>query len=1339
MESLPSSSSRAPRYDARYGAFTPQQIDEEITKIALTSLGQNSPEEAWRLRLATSPSESPAIRYPIVVNELSRSIGRWRDLLFLRTAGDEDFDALRLELYKQLPPTPTAPPTGAEGIKQHILMQQLTKESYEKINTILDLLSNYDAEIEKVWTSKGFSAQTFDVRAIRKSFIGANLPSWKQELSLPDKALSPKCQEVFATAMSQLPNRVDNLHELCQDRAALLEEYHVLVTSCKPQDARSWWLLALGPTIARFLQPLQGSKWERQVLDSPGKASSTVATARNVLHNAKKLLEPLDVYKQSMAKDSEDLKVNSDTTPHIIDNLWPAIARALLQRVDLTDSEREFAIQIDLNTPRILITINAYRELFIRSAVRAVMEALEKSSPPPASSTLAWDLLYPQIVNELGRGLALMLPAFLDRPLDSQIGPSFVAAAAKDLMRRKNTKDSFLQRPGDLSALGELFARIFQQEYLDYYGQRYQLLTDRQQLQQTKDAISGAFGQEDLQPLLEATGLNSVPLPELDAENAPELSEEAMAQARDALNEADSLIGNTQALLQAFRKYLNDVTTTFSKRKLPLDRKAIIDRIRPAVPEILGWLSQQISPEEQSILSYSLPLLQLDSADQFENYLTENFDVFRNEVDFLKERICLLKADYAAELRAQAEDLEVPDIDDAVVDQLNFCEKHYLSGLRFDLDQVWNMTADDFEKQRTTIPERLDDVTKYLFGDENLTLVRATFGKRKQAAALLDDPEAVLRGKFSILDEETARVLDPILHEELQKQKSINLENLEDLKKTVCQRFNKRQLPILRQRIGEVNPNPTFIDRIIKDWEFIGNDIRDNSKLLDNETINKIIEKLRINADVVAELNKLKTKARSPEYQSVRVFLAQNLEWQKKLRTLTSKQREKFQDELNELFNGLLLEKTQKTPTVLHAEAGELKTLKTLGYNVKALQEAEEQGRLQVKADKWIDWMKNIDPAVDINEILTRLSPDQFKRRIKRYSKHLCLQACGVRPEEEDVCIQILDLMNEFQNTLRRWQSYTARRLTITGPQLQPFLDLLQNSKHREAAKLSDCITQEIFQEFTPRFRAVLQNPKEAQQELVAMRNDLCGKLRREKLLERYKSPDLEKNIDDELKWFAANADHCVCQFTQGWDDEQEVLGGGVCLALSVRFLRDKVFQQQIQQGSSSQAFDDTSRIEAKDRFFQAMYKSQGKLGGDDLEYNKAFLDGNGLTEITIQPEPPNAIEIEGLQDILASPDVARALEKSEYGCILVLGGEESGHAIAVQIDLKKNLYRFFDPNYGVFEYGSQDELAKNLDSLVNTFYSYRWFRIEQPIPKSPTPPTPTPPPSPPLPTAPPA
>lgn len=54
---------------------------------------------------------------------------------------------------------------------------------------------------------------------------------------------------------------------------------------------------------------------------------------------------------------------------------------------------------------------------------------------------------------------------------------------------------------------------------------------------------------------------------------------------------------------------------------------------------------------------------------------------------------------------------------------------------------------------------------------------------------------------------------------------------------------------------------------------------------------------------------------------------------------------------------------------------------------------------------------------------------------------------------------------------------------------------------------------------------------------------------------------------------------------------------------------------------------------------------------------------------------------------------------------VLALYGPDGGHAINIQFDSSRNVFRFIDDNLGICEFNSIDEFATEFYSYMNIYY----------------------------------
>jgi hypothetical protein len=175
--------------------------------------------------------------------------------------------------------------------------------------------------------------------------------------------------------------------------------------------------------------------------------------------------------------------------------------------------------------------------------------------------------------------------------------------------------------------------------------------------------------------------------------------------------------------------------------------------------------------------------------------------------------------------------------------------------------------------------------------------------------------------------------------------------------------------------------------------------------------------------------------------------------------------------------------------------------------------------------------------------------------------------------------------------------------------------------------------------------------------------------------------------------WLSSNERHIVKPYSQA-DDEDRNLGGGTCYQNALD--RQKMLQREPAVSASKIPMGSTM----DGRFAQLRLFRAGASGNleecDRLEQGAIAERGLKLTENRLQATHGK----EAVEQLIS------VAKNDADPFILSMWPEEgAGHAINVQIDTQRNLFRFIDDNVGICEYPSQEAFAAGLSGLLSTFY----------------------------------
>lgn len=236
--------------------------------------------------------------------------------------------------------------------------------------------------------------------------------------------------------------------------------------------------------------------------------------------------------------------------------------------------------------------------------------------------------------------------------------------------------------------------------------------------------------------------------------------------------------------------------------------------------------------------------------------------------------------------------------------------------------------------------------------------------------------------------------------------------------------------------------------------------------------------------------------------------------------------------------------------------------------------------------------------------------------------------------------------------------------------------------------------------------------------------NDLLLTKTTKELIDDYVNNEHINELNERF-WFKNNYEYCVQNYNQALDIHGN-LKNGVCLSnafyrSSILLKNECVDSRNIPMGSN-----------ATTRFHQNIYIMNknlnihgGKLiwtldGITDENTLRTILENYDSNNIKFMTSIANQYSIEYLHENNKMFNEIEEIEsysdaKNIKTFLIIMSksrNDGDGHAINIQLDKKNNKFRFFDDNFGSFEYHDIDEYKNSLNSFLHTFYPSRkmWF-----------------------------
>jgi hypothetical protein len=234
--------------------------------------------------------------------------------------------------------------------------------------------------------------------------------------------------------------------------------------------------------------------------------------------------------------------------------------------------------------------------------------------------------------------------------------------------------------------------------------------------------------------------------------------------------------------------------------------------------------------------------------------------------------------------------------------------------------------------------------------------------------------------------------------------------------------------------------------------------------------------------------------------------------------------------------------------------------------------------------------------------------------------------------------------------------------------------------------------------------------------------------------------------------WFEKNASARRFNFNQGQWGSQQIFGSGVCAAINYRWIRhlmqhpsqkvtsaedlgyqEKKEKEFVQQMVKSPAYQKIAKeeeqeqitgISAKDRKNFATYALGFKLEGfskpeDKYSIGSTIMKKDRVEYHLVETKHPS---IDKLIDNLVQKHPEALISTLTNGIfdisIFKVGPniDPAGHAIGMQIDPTRDIYRFWDVNSGFYQYSTLEEMKTAFKEYMDEFYGgeYNSFHAGQ-------------------------
>ncbi len=426
---------------------------------------------------------------------------------------------------------------------------------------------------------------------------------------------------------------------------------------------------------------------------------------------------------------------------------------------------------------------------------------------------------------------------------------------------------------------------------------------------------------------------------------------------------------------------------------------------------------------------------------------------------------------------------------------------------------------------------------------------------------------------------------------------------------------------------------------------------------------------------------------------------------------LSPQERQKRREDLKKIINQAYInrELKQKAKWVT-GEADEKRLLAYLQFNV------DDQSDYQNK-ELVYSFLETIVTAQLQTQVKTA-SLSLVKEVFKQCALNARLQAAGLTTPLQMAKFHMLQaLFQSYKEELIRLHQTIPFRLPSNFP--LPVNSLTERSLKAHFEKIKIAYTYQILGNFFSYKYLIgkqFKDEKVSSKTLKAFIEGSKYRLKTHQLrmqcldaLEKPNKSSLAKKIDFYQKWGA----HIQTEMIQGFDNKDEVLGGGVCWAICQRV---RFFAQQYPD-ITPQSLAKKFKIKAQDRYHQASYGIKFAIASENAFQKskipqfiqKAKFEERKIFECLYKAnEDALNAYFNSHQDLLT-----QSCGWIELGLILKNQSNLSGHALLVRLDPIKNRYWIIDPNIGFFCFENsgippqeaQKECLNCLKDLISTFY----------------------------------
>lgn len=350
-------------------------------------------------------------------------------------------------------------------------------------------------------------------------------------------------------------------------------------------------------------------------------------------------------------------------------------------------------------------------------------------------------------------------------------------------------------------------------------------------------------------------------------------------------------------------------------------------------------------------------------------------------------------------------------------------------------------------------------------------------------------------------------------------------------------------------------------------------------------------------------------------------------------------------------------------------------------------------------------------------------NPEEFCRELEKMRHTALYSACKIPEEKVTMWDEAIGaVLVERYNLRKVYEKETSA--VLSGIQSQNFLELTK-------ARLKRNVIYFIYKNTTEPFEAFVKgNVKKLENGTMTLEQwkKALASFHDSAVIDK-QSKDFDKKIQAKIEFFKKWRSSHKAEMSQGFHDEGEVLGQGICWGISLRWAVEELKRTAITKDTSILEKLDVGKTFPYDRLRQALYSLTFTGWGEAKEVSK-LKQRLGITKTSrVNIGMIGLNSKERIYFKLKSHFEKKSFQTKGQGVAqLSFSWEDHGHAICVvcYIDARhpeKSIFRFSDPNYGTYEFPvendsklamekSKDAMCRCLSELMTTFYSEKFDYI---------------------------